>query len=572
MTSFASAGFLSAMARPAKRGLAAIRLRARRFRLGEDGSIMIFGLLLFTTILLLVGVSLDLMRFETERTRAQYTLDRAVLAAADISQTVDAQAVVDDYFKKAGVERFKPVATATKGTYNEWKKVVGTLDVATDTWFMNMVGVEQLKTKAAATAEEKIGNVEISMVLDVSGSMNDTVYDSYGRNVGTKLSLMRPAAQEFVGTMFKNVSGAGTNQGKLSISLVPYAEQVNLGSSFSSHFNLSNEHSRAACVDFSGSDFNTLAISTTQVLPRTAYAYVRSNSSTFRECTGYDTTATAPVLAFSTADSAIKSAIGALTAEGDTAIDIGAKWGMALLDPAAKPALDAMITAKTADAAISGRPFSYTYPDTLKIMVLMTDGENTNTYRLMDPYRAGISPVYKDSNGKYYYYRPDRDSSDYDFYSYDRTQNIQTGTVRKCSWWSCWDEPAYTTTSWFRASDLNGEAAITWPQVWEAFTVNTFSSQMYAKATGVGSSVFYNAAVDHANNDTKDDRLDSICSSAKAKNVLIFAIAYDASTRGQAALKDCVSASSYYYDAQGTTIADAFAGIANSINMLRLTQ
>ncbi|MZQ88410.1 hypothetical protein GVY41_02720 [Frigidibacter albus] len=574
MTSFAGPRFRSATARPAMRAVAAANTRTRRFRRDEDGSILVFGLLLFTAILLLVGVSLDMMRFETERTRAQYTLDRAVLAAADISQTADAQVVVDDYFKKAGVEHFDPVATATKGTYNEWKKVVGTLNVSTNTWFMNMVGVKQLKAPAAATAEEKIGNVEISMVLDVSGSMNDEVYDSRGRGVGTKLELLRPAAQEFVTTMFKNVSGAGTKEGKLSISLVPYAEQVNLGSSFSGYFNLSSEHSRAACVDFTGSDFNSLAITPTQALPRTAYAYVRSNSSTFRECTGYDTTAIASVLPFSTAEASIKSAIGALTAEGDTAIDIGAKWGMALLDPAAKPALDAMITAKAADASITGRPFSYTYPDTLKILVLMTDGENTNTYRLMAPYRAGISPVYKDSNNKYYYYRPDRDSSAYDFYSYDRTQSIQTGTVRQCDWRgrNCKDVAVYETTSWFRASDINGEAAITWPQVWEAFTVNTFSSQMYAKAMGVGSSVFYNAAVDHANNDTKDDRLDSICTAAKNKDVLVFAIAYDASDRGQKALKDCVSASSYYYDAQGTTIADAFAGIANSINMLRLTQ
>lgn len=583
MTSSARTSNLSAPTRPsarsADRSLAAAGAHVRRFRQGEDGSILIFGMVLFISILLLVGMSLDVMRFESERTRAQYTLDRAVLAAADISQTVDAQVVVDDYFAKAGVEYFDPVAVATKGTYNEWKKVVGTLNVATDTWFMNMVGVEQLKAPATATAEEKIGNVEISMVLDVSGSMNNTVYNDKGQNIGTRLSLMRPAAQEFVTTMFTNVSGAGTNQGKLSISLVPYAEQVNLGTTVSSYFNLTTEHTKAACTDFAESDFDTLAITPTQVLPRTAYAWVRSDSS-FRECTGYDTTATAPVLAFSTSQSTINSAIGALTAEGDTAIDIGAKWGMALLDPAAKPALDAMITAKVADASISGRPFSYTYPDTLKILVLMSDGENTNTYRLMDPYRSGTSPVYKDSSNKYYYYYPSHDSTAYDFYSYDRTQTIQTGTTEVCDWvkhgrkwyWECWDEPAYSTTSWFSASNLSGETAITWPQVWEVFSVSTFSSGMYAKATGASSSTFYNAAVEHTDYIAKDDRLERVCDAAKAKDVLVFAIAYDATSRGEEALKNCVSASSYYYDAQGTTIADAFAGIANSINMLRLTQ
>ncbi|AMY69985.1 pilus assembly protein TadG-related protein [Frigidibacter albus] len=570
MISFASARFC-AMAARAVPDAAAVKIRLGRFRRDEDGSILIFGLLMFLSVLLLVGIALDVMHFETERTRAQYTLDRAVLAAADISQTADAQAVVDDYFKKAGIERFKPVAVATKGTYNEWKKVDGSLSVSTDTWFMRMVGVDTLSATATATAEEKIGNVEISMVVDVSGSMDSAVYDSKGKKIGTRISLMRTAAQEFVSTMFKNVSGAGTTQGKLSVSLVPYAEQVNLGATVSSYFNLTQEHTRAACVDFADADFNTLAITPTQVLPRTSFAYVRAWD--FRECTGYDLIPSAPVLAFSTSESTIKSAIGALTAEGDTAIDIGAKWGMALLDPAAKPALDAMIAAKAADSSISGRPFAYTHADTLKIMVLMTDGENTNTYRLMAPYRSGTSPVYKDNNSKYYYYRPDRDSTDYDFYSHDRTQSIQTGTKRTCTWWgSCKDEPVYSTTSWFRASDLTGETALTWPQVWEVYTVSNFSSGIYASAMGVGSNAFYDAAVDRADSVAKDDRLNRICSAAKAKDVLVFAIAYDAPTQGQVALKKCVSASSYYYDASGTTIADAFAGIANSINMLRLTQ
>ena len=550
MTSFASAGFLSAMARPAKRGLAAIRLRTRRLRQGEDGSIMIFGLLLFTTILLLVGVSLDLMRFETERTRAQYTLDRAVLAAADISQTVDAQLVVDDYFKKAGVEHFDPVATATKGTYNEWKKVVGTLNVATDTWFMKMVGVEKLQSAAAATAEEKIGNVEISMVLDVSGSMNEKV--GSGWYAKTKLELLRPAANSFVDTMFTNVQGAGTNQGKLSISVIPYHQQVQLTSDFADYLNLTTEHEKSSCVDFFSSDYSTTSITDSQSLPRTAHADARSSYSTkspsFRECYSYSY---ATMLPLSSSKTAIKSKINGLQAEGDTAIDIGAKWGIALLDPAMQDVMDEMIE-DGADSALAGRPFDWTYIDTMKIMVLMTDGQNTNTYAVRNPYRSGPSPMYwyKSGSTKYYlYYRPEK-NGDYDYYYYNQSNS---------------------RGYWYRAKDLGTLTQMTYQELWETFSLEWYGRNYFDAAANVSTN-FADLAIAHADSTTKDSRLKSVCDAAKAKGVTVFAIAYEATSAGQTALKNCVSADSYYYDAQGSTIAEAFAGIANAINMLRLTQ
>ncbi len=552
MTSFARASFLSAKARPATWGLAAARTRARRFRRDEDGSILIFGLLLFTTILLLVGVSLDLMRFETERTRAQYTLDRAVLAAADISQTADAQAVVDDYFKKAGVEHFDPVATATKGTYNEWKKVVGTLDVATDTWFMNMVGVDQLKAPAAATAEEKIGNVEISMVLDVSGSMGDSVYDSKNKYIGTKISLLRTAANSFVDTMFTNVQGAGTNQGKLSISVVPYHQQVQLTSDFAGYLSLTDEHEKSSCVDFFSSDYNTTSITDSQTLPRTAHADARSSSSTrapsFRECYSYSY---ATMLPLSSNQTAIKTKISGLQAEGDTAIDIGAKWGIAMLDPAMQDVMDKMID-DGADSALAGRPFDWNYIDTMKIMVLMTDGQNTNTYAVREPYRSGYSPMYwyKSGSTKYYlYYRPEK-SGDYDYYYYN--QSTRKGY-------------------WYRERDLGTLTQMTYQELWETFSLEWYGRYYFDAAANV-STDFADLAIAHADASDKNARLKSVCDAAKAKGVTVFAIAYEATSAGQTALKNCVSADSYYYDAQGSTISDAFAGIANAINMLRLTQ
>ena len=55
----------------------ALRSAVGRFKRDEEGSLLIFGLFAFVMMLLLAGVSLDLMRFEERRTRLQATIDRA---------------------------------------------------------------------------------------------------------------------------------------------------------------------------------------------------------------------------------------------------------------------------------------------------------------------------------------------------------------------------------------------------------------------------------------------------------------------------------------------------------------
>ena len=536
--------------------------RLAGFRRAEDGSILIFALVMFLTVLVLVGIAVDVIRFEDRRAQAQNTLDRAVLAAADISQTYTAQQVVDDYFAKAGLSDLAPVAHEQKGTYNEWKTVDASLPLRLNTMFIGLAGVDSLHGPVASAAEERIGNVEISLVLDVSGSMGDTVYDNRGRNIGTKLSLLKGAAKNFVDTMFTNVQGSGTDAGKLSITVVPYAQQVTLGSTLAGYFNLTTEHNHGTCVDFFSADFKTAAITPTQELPRTAYADLRNSGSSPSNLGQYECyqTASREVLAFSTDESAIDEMIGNLTSTGDTAIDIGAKWGLAFLDPALRPTVTTMISDSRVDADLAGRPYDYGDPNSLKVLVLMTDGENTNTYALKPAYKSGLSPVYKatsgSASGKYFYYY-DRSGTNADYYYYDTS-----GCSRNCSW----------TSGFYTASTIGAMTQQSWQQVWTTFGVTWFGKTLYKNATGANSSSFWNNAVVHTSYGTKDDQLRDVCAAAKAENVLVFTIGFDASDAGEAVMRSCASADSYYYDAQGKGIEDAFAGIANAITMLRLTQ
>ena len=77
--------------------------RVARFASSERGSLVVFSLFCFLCMLILAGVALDVMHTEERRTRLQNTLDRAVLAAADLNQTLAPKDVVKDYFTKSGL-------------------------------------------------------------------------------------------------------------------------------------------------------------------------------------------------------------------------------------------------------------------------------------------------------------------------------------------------------------------------------------------------------------------------------------------------------------------------------------
>jgi len=510
----------------------------RRFRRDERGSLAIFGLFCLLIMVLVAGLAVDLSRFEHRRTMMQNTLDRSILAAADMSQTLVPEDVVDDYFEKAGLADVDVTVDVEDG-FN-YRTVSATTSVEVPTMFVKNMGVDQFAAPALGTAEERIGNVDISLVLDVSGSMG---WDASG-TTKSKIELLHEAATDFVETMFDTVQGPGVPAGKLSINIVPYNQQAVIGADLAQHFNLSNEHAASACADFVSSDYASAAITPGQALPRTAHADARySNSSPqFVEC---QENATTTMMAWETSETALTNRIGLLTAYGDTAIDVGMKWGVALLDPALRPVVTDRIAAGKVSGDLSGRPFDYNDGEAMKVIVVMTDGENTNTYALKHPYRSGDSPLVEGADGRDYYHYPERSGS-YDFY---RTSN----------------------NSWYKLSQIGGDFDVyTWPEVWAKHTVRYFDNRYVREIFGnIG---FYNAAVRRTSYGAKDSQLLATCTAAKSQGVLVFAIGFEAPSAGQSVMRSCATSDAFYYDAQGLSIADAFAGIASAINALRLTQ
>ena len=558
-----------AKAAPAAVGRATDALR--RFRREEDGSLIIFGLFAFVMMLLLAGVALDLMRFEERRTTLQNTIDRASLAAADLQQSLDPKEVVKDYFLKAGL---KPPADddiiVTEGTLTDYRKVEISVSEEMPTWFMALVGVKTLSTPASSTAEESVGQIEISLILDVSGSMNSN----------SRLTNLKPAAKSFVDQIFDSAE-----EDKVSISIIPYATQVSISDDLASYFNITNEHTNSTCIEFdvSKGDFDTTAVSIggARVYQRNGHfdpfnktTPVTGNSSALPNC---PVEAERHILPFSGDRDQLKTFIDNLMAEGNTSIDIGMKWGSALLDPSMQPVVDGMIADGDLPGAFSERPYAFDDTEALKIIVLMTDGANTTEYRLRN--NTTSTPYYDEGQSllvRNPYYRTNGSSSD----DWSRNQ------------YSLWDASknkyyifalnAWRTEPWGDKSGDTGwtgspsSVPMTWQQVWGDMSIYWFSDELIYRAYGSSSTrnQWRPASVTNPKTNTyiasaKDGMTRDVCDAAKANGIRIYTIAFEAPTQGQNLLESCQNAG--YYAVEGLDINDAFAGIVNSINKLRLT-
>lgn len=546
--------------RPSRRRALCSRFRTVWHR--EDGALLVFGLFCFVIMLILAGIALDVMHAEQRRTSLQNTLDRAVLAAADLHQTLPPKDVVTDYFTKAGLAAPTPAQIdASQGADNEWRRVQVSMMQTVPTMFMRLVGTNTLPAPALGAAEERVGLVEISLVLDVSGSMNSN----------SRLTNLKPAAKAFIDQVFDTVE-----PGKLTVSIIPYATQVNMGAGLMQYFNVTDEHNASHCIEFDPADYAEASVApkstpvgapaalTDKLYQRNGH-FDGSNAAAPPRLWNCATAAHREILPLSGDRDKLKTFIDNLAAEGFTSIDIGMKWGAALVDPSMQPVVARMATAGTVDAAYADRPLAYDRADVLKVVVIMTDGENTTEWRLRDAYDHGPSRLYR-SNHSSFDGAP-ATLAQYSLYDASRGQYYLFATN---SWRSIpyGDDPA----------DLGDAVQLSWPQVWERMSIDWFANRIIAPVYGNTvrdtwrSDDVANPQVNTYVRGEKDARALSACSGAKNAGTTVFAIGFEAPQRGLDLLKACASSPAHFYSVSGLDIATAFAGIASSISKLRLTE
>lgn len=546
------------------------------FKRNECGAFSVFVIGIFTTMILVAGAAIDFVRFEAVRSSIQYNLDRAVLAAASMRQTQSPEAVVMDYMSKVEtLTTFGVSMDADNTSVTLTGRKVSAISTATiSTYFLRIAGVNTMEVTAKSSASEEIPNLEISLVLDVSGSMGWNGVDG-----SPKIDSLITAANTFVDTVITPSSDSMT-----SISIIPYAYNVSVPQSMWDLYTTEGTSTYTRCMIFDDADYNSPAISTTdsqRQLPfYSYYGYFDpdfdpnnpdASSLNFGRC---DTAASAEIMPFSTSVAALQNKISSLVASGSTASHIGTKWGVALLDPAAS------VVAANIGGEVANLPSAYGEPGVLKVLVVMTDGDNRDHYDLYDGYRLGASDVntvleneaqcygsptnwrvpYFVNNGwyssvcayvdvtNYYIYRPD--NAKYYKVNDGRSQGSSSSSL-----------PGNDTAT---EGNIGYRVNLSWPEVWEILSVRG-----YSRTVGKSVSNYENRYSSASNADAE---MLNACSAAKNNGVVVYTIAFSAPSDAQTLLQNCATSINNYYDVDSADIATAFASIAVSVQKLKLTQ
>jgi hypothetical protein len=258
-----------------------------------------------------------------------------------------------------------------------------------------------------------------------------------------------------------------------------------------------------------------------------------------------------------------------------------------------------LIAANHIPAALSGRPYDYGRENTMKIIVLMTDGEHFQQERMNPGYRSGLSGIWRASNGEYSIFHPSRVNRS----SASTIAESRPFWVPRLGQWhprphnGIDQNPSSMpyAEGTLRRFDVNGDGVCTnsddgrgtlqaneacwslsteqtWTQVWSAVRVSWVAQQLYARA-GIAT---YNDQMNRFRSQvptaTMDAQLEDLCERAREEEIIVYGIAFEAPAGAQDLIEACAYLPSYYFFTTTSEIDTTFSAIASNINALRLMQ
>lgn len=334
---------------------------------------MLLALFIFFAILMISGIAVDFMRFESNRMRVQATADRAVLAAATLRETGgDREELVEDYFDAAGLSEYL-VEVQDNSSLNSGDVAVR-IRPGIDTLFFRWVGTDELSSPAISRAREEVTNIEISLVIDISGSMR--FHDSEGM---PRITRLRSAAKGFIDQIFPE-----NHTDTTTVSIIPYAGTVNPGREVFELLGGTAWHDYSSCPDIPRSAFGTTSLPDVGSMPQTP------NFMHWPIALGMDwgwcPNEANSILYHSSDPDDLRQFLTDVRMHDGTGTHYGLRWGASLLDPSSRWLTEALADSGTIESMHDNRPAPWDDEDTMKVVVLMTDGKITAQQR---PKRAG---------------------------------------------------------------------------------------------------------------------------------------------------------------------------------------
>jgi Flp pilus assembly protein TadG len=319
-----------------------------------------------------VGIAIDTSVAYNVRSQLAAAVDSAALAGARAFASPNRDADIANFFAANFQDGYmgsilQPLEIAAD---NEARTVTVTARATIPTFFMSVLGTDSTDISATAEATLSSRDVEVSLVLDITGSMS-----------GQEMIDLRAAANELVDIVVQDLQDPFYSK----VALVPYSNSVNVGSYAEAVRGITSSGvcTTPTCDQFEfpeadSGDPRIYDVSTcvtprsgphlaTDAAPSLAPFGKQYSHATYNACPPYQ------MVPLSSDKTALHTAINALQDAGSTAGHIGLAWGWYLISP----------------------NFAYLFPtdsqprdygeihlgqEVLKVVVIMTDGDFNTIY------------------------------------------------------------------------------------------------------------------------------------------------------------------------------------------------
>ena len=330
----------------------------RRFCDNASGNVaMIFGLSVIP-IVIVAGFAIDYQLVTTKKTKAQFTLDSAVIAASrqlqDGVSHDDVKAFLTNYYHAAMNSQTGSLTCLDPTITIEREDIVASTTCSQQTTLSTIAGIDELKFRVGSASQFGIGKVDVAFVFDVSGSMD-----------GSRMASLKDAAKTAVRQLIPDNPATG-HENDVRLAAVSYNNSMNAGSFFEvatgESSNLTYTYWDSDKGKYVDIDYTTTCVFQRQGTEKFTDAapgpgkYVTPASYWDRN----DCRAAVPV-PLTNKEQPLIDYIDSLDPRGGTAGHLGVAWGWYMISP-------------RWSALLPEPPLPYGGKDTAKALILMTDG------------------------------------------------------------------------------------------------------------------------------------------------------------------------------------------------------
>lgn len=334
--------------------------RLKRLQNTTSGHVAVIFALTIFPLAVMAGFAIDFQMVTTKKTKAQYSLDAAVIAGSRKLQdskatTQEIQHMVRQYFQAAVSTNQGMLVCSEPRVLIQGQDISAESICSQQTSLSAIAGVDEMQFKVYSASTFGIGKIDVAFVFDVSGSM-----------IGTRMEQLKDAAVVAVDQLLPDDPPEGHEE-DIRISMVSYNNSVNAGPFFTAATGESSTGYHRYYSRYYRRYFN-IPYETTCVFQRTGSEKFtdeppgENQYSTAAEYWDRDDCRDAEPVPLTINRDTLVDYVESLDPSGGTAGHLGIAWGWYMISP------------DWWETVGGSQPLLYDEPDTAKALIIMTDG------------------------------------------------------------------------------------------------------------------------------------------------------------------------------------------------------